>query len=296
MQEIVEIVKEAQRRSIIIIGKLFISLGLNPKEYKKIFKDIKFDKTDENEVGYFSVPEDKIILTTKFIKIIRKSLKEAKDKERIKELIIDEITETLTHETIHACRVITSKDKVSLPYIMHASLSRFNNTEIELDPKYNIVACYEINDMNREEFIKDVDKNTYKCNDIINKQEALEECITEAFNQIAKLITKKNKIFSEAVEDIIKNPNMRPDAVVGAKIINSLDEDTLKWFITTSYNDEYIDRFKIIFKDIYPKLLDIANRTYRTYLDSDFSKTNYNEIDNLDGLISTKKNDKNKQH
>ena len=109
----------------------------------------------------------------------------------------------------------------------------------------------------------------------------MEEPLIEAFSRI--IINHKYgrelKIKETCIEEI-NNPENPYDLKIAFNLIYYMNLDTIKWFILSSYDDEYRNRLKEIFNENYGLLLD--------YFAS--PKESYNEALNLIHL-TLKKND-----
>lgn len=130
-----------------------------------------------------------------------------------------------------------------------------------------------------EEFKSYVDTESQKLIDNVTVnlklQSTFEENITETLAVIANLTYKKDKIdLDELSYKFIEN-DFPYDLIFGIKILSSLGIDGIKWFLTSTYDNEYINRFKKEFENNYVTLLKLSNKAY------DYEKY-YDEIDEVD--------------
>ena len=60
----------------------------------------------------------------------------------------------------------------------------------------------------------------------------------------------------------IMDDNLDENDVLGIKLVSEFDDETLRWYFLSSYDDVYYDRFSKIFEDKYKDLLKIMYKIY----------------------------------
>lgn len=92
----------------------------------------------------------------------------------------------------------------------------------------------------------------------IKSKVALEEIITEALAMIM-IFTREQEVLDY---DELSEYNFDENVIVGIDLIKSLDDETLKWYFLSTYDEVYYDRFSKVFKDNYNKLLKFMYKIY----------------------------------
>ena len=157
-----------------------------------------------------------------------------------------------------------------------------------------IVACYEIHDDTTEKLEKLIntnDKNTLakkidEYESRITGQEGLEEVLTEALAWMVIDNYYWNDLPLDKLENmLILNPNVRTDVLIGSKILMALDDEIIRWFLTTRLNNNYVEMFKNEFLEDYDDLLYYLGITYKKTSNQDYTKeeeqTLMPKIDNI---------------
>lgn len=274
IKEIEEIIKKSQKLSIYTLREMYKSLDLDSNELHQTIPKTRFRKLNSNNIGEYASETNEIILNDKLIPMIARRLKQhEKNKDLIKAKYIITIAKTLVHETIHSLRVITRKgSKIDNIYLSNTILDLENKTDYYEDKEERKrVACYILQDESKEDLekmikngqTKEAHTKAYELHELINYQEGLEECITEALAQIAIDSFLYKKTYKQIIIDIIGNQEMRLDAVVGAVIIQNISKETIMWFLSTKTTSNYEDIFKQEFQDNYFKIIKIINDAYR---------------------------------
>ena len=92
----------------------------------------------------------------------------------------------------------------------------------------------------------------------INSQLSFEEIITEALATI--MVFTRNSDFINYEE--LNEYSFDDDVFVGIKVIESFDKDILRWFLLSTYDEVYYDKFEKYFNNYYTRLLKIMYKIY----------------------------------
>lgn len=115
-------------------------------------------------------------------------------------------------------------------------------------------------DYNRNVYFNDISngeiKRFYR---ELDYKSSLEEILTEALSIIMIYSRNHKDIDFNSIKERIKDEN----ALLGVNFVEVLDFDTIKWFILSSYDDEYYDKFNKIFEEKYNELKKIMYEVYK---------------------------------
>ena len=262
------------------LDSFYTRLGIDPNLIKKIYRPISFGKTDD--LGEYDCYDDLIILKDYTLQFIDDSLKNSGENlKEVQQKLVKNIAKTIVHETIHASRtIIAGPNVLDEQYINLANISYAIGEEIiDTNKAHRINAYSAINNDSKENFIRQTfhdermfNQKSYEYLDQIQKQKALDECVTEALAEmvINSYFTKAS--FDDLVAQTMRN-SKREDALMGAKIIRRMGLPGVKWFMTTRFNPKYEDLFSKTFDD-YDQVLQDAEKAYFRYLDNLEANTN----------------------
>ena len=273
VQEIDNIIRSAQSLSFYALNKFYLKFGIDPEKIKEIHRPMEFGEIkDDKKAAEYDADKDMIILNYKTVEFIKNALITSKNIEETKNRLIKNIAVTIAHETIHASRTII-KDENTIDNILltQIEISDILNEEYTLDKKpRRIVACYAIHDDSIDTLEKltenknGLSSQIDKYNRQISGQEGLEEILTEALAVMAINNYYYDDISLEMLANtIILNPKAHTDALIGSQILKTLDEETIKSFLSTRFNDNYVDIFKNEFNEDYDELLHLLDLTYK---------------------------------
>lgn len=93
----------------------------------------------------------------------------------------------------------------------------------------------------------------------LKKQNALEEILTEAFALIMVLTYDEESINYDWV---FNNSVLDENDKIGITLIKEFDEETVRWFFLSAYDEVYFDKFKNIFQEKYNDVLNIMYKIY----------------------------------
>ncbi|MBR3898488.1 MAG: hypothetical protein IKJ43_04350 [Bacilli bacterium] len=302
-KEIEEIIRKAQKISIYALNELCKKLNLDSKAVLSNLPNLRFGNMKQTSIGEYYPESNEIVLKNKIINIISKSLKEHQEsKENVKEWYIMEIAETIIHETIHSLRTINRKgNEIDNLYLSRILLDlEFNEHEIDNEERPRTV-CYILPDKTTDEIENLMTEGNE--NDIydiingyqeqINLQEGLEECLTEGLAQIALKNLLHKRPLEETYGEIINDPKTRLDTLIGVKIFQNLDEEMIKWFLTTRLNPNYENLIEEEYKDDYLKLLKVASGAYSEVVNSNVDeKLKNSTLEKLDEIIESRSHKK----
>lgn len=277
--EIISIIKEAQRISIQSLTELLNSCELDSKSLLSTIPNIRFEKLKINAIAEFSPESNEILLKDGIIPTIVKDLRKNKeDVDKVKNHYIKEIAISIIHESIHSLRTITRKiNEIDSAYLTSIILNLDSDSCLEycdnIEEKEDVV-CDIIQNHSTEEIksliqkgdIREVNKRIDEYQELINYQNSMEECLTEALAQITYKHLLSKKPLEEDIEDIIHDSNSRLDAIVGAKLIKHFGKKIIQWIVTTKDNNNYENLLEEEFQDNYMNLLKLVNSVYHDIL------------------------------
>lgn len=124
--------------------------------------------------------------------------------------------------------------------------------------------------------------------DRIELQNAFEEILVETITNIIIACNKLNKLDLDLItKNIESNNDINIDVKICAKLIQILGIDILKWFMLSTYLDEYQDKFSNTFKDDYNNLLACFYDLYYSIIIE--QGTNPKTVNNLNKLLEKNK-------
>lgn len=112
----------------------------------------------------------------------------------------------------------------------------------------------------------------------INKQEDLEEIITEALATIIIMTRNKPRIDLENVTKEVEAVTGDKALLTGMKLIRAMGTDMVKWFMLSAYEDVYNDKMYLTFQEKYNDLLTDFSMVYKD--DKNYSKVE-RDIDSI---------------
>ena len=217
--------------------------------------------------GHYEATEDIIVIDCDYLTKMSKKIIDAADalKEKLEKNIIINVAETIVHERIHALRRIRTPKNI-IPIDDYNSMLR-NSHVREFGESFDyVIPCDVV--LENHNFIT----NKKDLLEILSQQEALEDAVTEALAQII-IYNAIPKFSNYSIKQLaLKVMNDDNDCVVaGAKIIDVMDDDMIKWFITTRFvENQYKDLFYEMFGENYYILLSDIGEIDKAVLSGDF--------------------------
>lgn len=251
-----KLVNEGKQEAIKSIKHFLELLDLNKEAFNHLYNiQIKIENIKENEFAQYNFYDNIIILDIdKIIEIAA----ENEYNEKTKNIIIDTIAITIIHETIHANRTIMIEDTININNIREGKTS----TELILASDN-----YLGNSLN----LKEISTK-------LHNSRNFEEILTETISIIIDFSKNDTELNLNDVCNKILNSNAVYCIKVGANFIKNIGIDIIKWFLTSVYNDYYIDELELIFKDKYDKLISNFNNLYEEVLYKEKTSKSYQNI------------------
>lgn len=250
------LVNEGQQEAIKNIKHFLELLDLNKEAFNHLYNiEIKIDNIKKNEFAQYNLYDNIIILDID--KIIELAAGNEYN-EKTKNIIIDTIAITIIHETIHANRTIMIENTININNIEEGKTS----TDLLLASDN-----YLGNSLN----LKEISKKLYNSRNF-------EEILTETISTIIEFSKNDTELNLDDVCNKILNSNTVFCIKVGANFIKNMGIDIIKWFLTSVYNDYYIDELELIFKDNYDKLVSNFGKLYDELLYKEKISKSYQNI------------------
>ena len=129
-----------------------------------------------------------------------------------------------------------------------------------------------------------------KMEDVLEKFEnsdGLEESITEVLADIIIMSRDKDKLELDLITDkIFNSKTAEADEKMGAKLIQKMGPDMIRWFMTSVYSEYYDDIFEKFFEERYDDLLCDFNDLYETVMYNE--PPNQFSIDEIEDILDEK--------
>ena len=291
-KELIEITETGAFESIRSFGNFVELLGINSSIFSHLL-DIKLIidyseelENDENKSIAIYVSEDidgnnNIHLSARYID----NLVTCTKLYDISEFgnIIDELTTTIVHEVIHSNRDIIVKEGIHISKLLNLSsrllLGKSNKQKNDEDTvgSYSEYLSNNINLNNLSyEEVSDI-------SDIVASQFGLEESFTEALAHLMVYHKDKDKLYiNEYCEEMINKDSTTKDIKLAYMLIDKMSLDDIRWFILSSYEDGYNNRFVHLFKEDYNQfMLNMYSIFTSVYNKSDVDIDEYQESEEI---------------
>lgn len=138
-----------------------------------------------------------------------------------------------------------------------------------------------------EEYKQILNKKVNGAIDRIENAMGFEEIITELLANIIVMTRNRQRLDLDEVTEIIYNSStVLPDERVMAKFIQQMGIPMLKWFLTSTFTDYYIDELEQIFQERYDDLLLDFNDLYESSQYED--EPNPFSINDINSIVESK--------
>ena len=118
-------------------------------------------------------------------------------------------------------------------------------------------------DISTEEYIQIINKKTNDVIDRFENADGFEEIITETLADIIIMSRKKEQLDLKTITTTLyTTPETFYDVKIGAKFIQKMGPEMIKWFLTSAYQAYYNDEMEKIFQEKYDDLLLDFNDIY----------------------------------
>ena len=101
--------------------------------------------------------------------------------------------------------------------------------------------------------------------DKISSQLGLEESLTECLSHIIFESSKHETFNKDEICKSIEKYIFTDDVRLANELFKQMDEDTIKWFILSCYEDEYTNRIEEFYGESYPKIVSMFDAIYSSY-------------------------------
>ena len=276
-----QLLKEAHEVAISSLKNFLTNLGFNEEAFEHIYNielsietialphvdaEYRHKETPQED------PKDNIIVVNS--KTLDKYVNMINTNKVNKKQIILNLATTLVHEMIHANRIIILDYVIKKSNYEKDNLPNINEKPKETwEAKSNLLSEF----YHKTDILGDEAES-----DRIYYQGDFEEVITDT---IAVMIikTRNNKEFDlDEVNNDLQNSKADEEIKIGSKILTSMGIDTIRWFMTAAYENNYYDKFEHTFKERYDDLLydisDIHTSVYCGDTINSFSKKEANQI------------------
>ncbi len=276
-----QLIKEAHEIAISSLKNFLTNLGFNEEAFEHIYNIELFiepialpnvDAEYRHKETLQEDPKDNIIVVNS--KTLDKYVNMINTNKVNKNQITLNLATTLVHEMIHANRIVLLDYVIKKTNYEKDNLPNINEKPKETwEAKSNLLSEF----YHKTDILGDEAES-----DRIYYQGDFEEVITDT---IAVMIikTRNNKEFDlDEVNNDLQNSKADEEIKIGSKILTSMGIDTIRWFMTAAYENNYYDKFEHTFKERYDDLLydisDIHTSVYCGDTINNFSKKEANQI------------------
>lgn len=249
-----QLLKNSHEVAINALKNFFTNLGYNEEAFNHIYNIKLFiepialpnvDAEYRHKESIKEDPNDNIIIVNS--KALNKYINMINTKKANQDRIVLNLATILVHEMIHANRVILLDYVEKKSKYKNDKLPNINEKPKEKwNAKSNLIS----------EFYLRTDKlDEEKESDRIYYQGDFEEVITETLATMIIKTRKENKFDLDEVNYELQNSTADDEVKIGSKILTIMGIDTIKWFMTSAYDNNYYDEFEQTFKDRYEDLL-----------------------------------------
>lgn len=261
---IIKIVKEGKHEAIKNLKHFLELLDLNPEAFNHLYDIyIKLGNTFEGSSAKYSCENNYIILDIYYLEELAELYITSGYNEKTLNNCILNVALTIIHETIHANRTIIIENSV-------------NSLNIDTNNKTTEITLASDNYLGK---MQDKDKIEER----LANMNGFEELITEAI-AIIIMFARNDKTLDldDVCNKILNSKGNYDDSKVPIKFLKNMGIDIIKWFLTSVYNEYYIDELELIFKDKYDDLLYDFNDIYEANMygeePNDYSAKDIDEI------------------
>ncbi len=279
-----QIIEDAHKIAVASLKNFFRNLDLNEDAYNHLY-NIKTDivnflkPSDEAVYIHLDSMEDNPIDNTIVInaKILKKYTDLVNTKKESYMAIVLQLASSLVHEMIHANRLI----------IMDYVIKEKRKYNSELPPKKtwevksNLVSEF----YHKGDILSEEDES-----DRIYYQGDFEETITEALADMIVKTRNADAFILEDLNDMIQSSKADMIIKTGSQILTNMGIDTVKWFMTSAYENSYYDKFEHTFGEKYDDLLYDVSDIYTSVYCED--PVNESTVNNVKRILEEKTNKK----
>lgn len=276
-----QLLKESQTVAISALKNFFTNLGFNDEAFEHLYNielfigPIATPKVDaiycQLETKKEDPTDNTIIVNNKMLDKYANLINTNKVKEN---QIILHIATIIVHEMIHANRSII------LDYVEKErnkntqKISNINDKPKEIwKSKTNVLS----------EFYHKTDKLSEEYeSDRIYYQGDFEEVITDTLAVIIVKTRNDKELNLEEVNNDLQNSKADAEIKIGSKLLTNMGIDTIKWFMTAAYENNYYDQFEHTFKDRYDDLVyDISDIHSSVYCEEEINNFSLKEANQI---------------
>lgn len=279
-----QIIEDAHKVAVKSLKNFFRNMGLNEEAFNHLYEIptffADFLKTSDEAVYLHteSTQENPIDNTIAInVKLLNKYINSINHKKVDYNKIVLQLASTLVHEMLHANRMII------MDYVIKTKNKNNPNKPPKetWETKTNLVSEFYHN----TNILSEEDES-----DRVYYQGSFEETITEALADMIVQTRNSNEFDLENLNNIIQKNNADMIIKTGSQILKDMGIDTVKWFITSAYENSYYDKFEHTFEEKYDDLLYDVDDIYSAVICGD--KANPSAVNNVKRILEEKTNKK----